>query len=958
MSHPVFSPLMPDQASQMAADTAAGPIAKLKAKCPINVLLNGTEYGLGIWGLEGLDWKKDPNVLTAIGGLANWNTFDWNTFLSQKKQRQEQFITDACIAASGGDASFLYFLPGDESRETGTRSLLSTTIGGTGAWTITTTANYPTDFAVCNGITVAVNVANTNMAAIFGVSSAIYTSSTNKLNLIGTGPAGATVTASLGGVTLGTVTVGANNSWILAATSPSPVPRTISVTCNGATLPIDVTGANGLPAFGISSASYNISTAKTTISGVGPAGASLVIYIAGSHWAWAFDYSYMRTVSTYPSYQAFYQADGVWAPNPADTTQTNPLTKLLDASAYAIEFNQPLSYHWLCAGWLTIAMNRLNDFISGINPGSYSDDSAGGQALFNDMITFAGTNITMVGYANKFYVSGMTPTDLKNAMLTYFQARFSPDDRYLGFLKCAYTSGMISGIAGYFSYPQEGFSGKVGPTAPDWLRQIILLSQAHGLFSYVDDFITNGDLLPGPNKHIWEMELPAYEFPTGEANLTSRVLVRKHHTKNAWLICAWAASGADRNVTVTIPTLGSVTLLARAAGSVYLATPGPRLTLLDTDAMNPTNGIVDRLAPVFLPIDNKIINQNLLLSFNISATDPAGGTITYSAIGLPAGATLVGNTFSWTPSLSQVGDYILTFLASNGTLTTTETVTITVITADKPTVLAPISNQTVTQATTLTLALSATDPDADPITYSATGMPSGATLNGNIFSWTPNYAQAGIYNITFKASDGLLTASQNAAITVIKVNMPPSLSSIGNKTIAEGSTLTITLSATDPNADPITYSATGMPSGATLNGNIFSWTPNYTQAGTYNVTFTASDGLLTSSQSTTIVVNNTDRPPVFSSIGNKTVVAGTLLTITLSATDPDGYAITYSATGMPIGAILNANIFSWTPSLTQVGSYSVTFKASDGALAASQTITITVSKPKGNAGGRFKNSAR
>jgi hypothetical protein len=60
----------------------------------------------------------------------------------------------------------------------------------------------------------------------------------------------------------------------------------------------------------------------------------------------------------------------------------------------------------------------------------------------------------------------------------------------------------------------------------------------------------------------------------------------------------------------------------------------------------------------------------------------------------------------------------------------------------------------------------------------------------------------------------------------------------------ENSQLSFTVPATDPEGDALTYSATGLPSGATFDPatQTFTWTPNYSQAGTYTVTFKAVDG--------------------------------------------------------------------------------------------------------------------
>ena len=86
--------------------------------------------------------------------------------------------------------------------------------------------------------------------------------------------------------------------------------------------------------------------------------------------------------------------------------------------------------------------------------------------------------------------------------------------------------------------------------------------------------------------------------------------------------------------------------------------------------------------------------------------------------------------------------------------------------------------------------------------------------------------------------------------------------------------------------------------------------------------------------------------PILNSIGNKTVDAGSNLNFSISATDPNGDTLAYSAIGLPVGATFDTNsrTFSWTPSYNQAGSHQVTFKASDGDLDDAEMITITVNK--------------
>jgi enterochelin esterase-like enzyme len=80
--------------------------------------------------------------------------------------------------------------------------------------------------------------------------------------------------------------------------------------------------------------------------------------------------------------------------------------------------------------------------------------------------------------------------------------------------------------------------------------------------------------------------------------------------------------------------------------------------------------------------------------------------------------------------------------------------------------------------------------------------------------------------------------------------------------VDEGQNLVFTVDATDPDGDALTVTADGLPDGATFDAATqqLSWTPDYTQAGVYEVTFTASEGTLphslTETKTVTITVRN------------------------------------------------------------------------------------------------------
>ena len=257
-------------------------------------------------------------------------------------------------------------------------------------------------------------------------------------------------------------------------------------------------------------------------------------------------------------------------------------------------------------------------------------------------------------------------------------------------------------------------------------------------------------------------------------------------------------------------------------------------------------------------------------------------------------------------------------------------------------VLQAIGGKTTAIGETVTFQVTATDADNDTLTYSASGLPSGATFVDRVFTWTPTETQGGYHQVTFVASDGQAQDSETIMITVTGGNLPPILAAIGSKSVREGERLALAISATDADGDTITYSASGLPTGASLSGRDFSWTPGYDQAGNYQVTFIASDGQAQDSETVTITVVNVNRPPTLTAIPDRDVDQDSLLAFDLAATDPDGDTLTYSANGLPAGASFSGGSFTWTPTASQIGIYDITFIVSDGQLHDTVVASFTV----------------
>ena len=94
------------------------------------------------------------------------------------------------------------------------------------------------------------------------------------------------------------------------------------------------------------------------------------------------------------------------------------------------------------------------------------------------------------------------------------------------------------------------------------------------------------------------------------------------------------------------------------------------------------------------------------------------------------------------------------------------------------------------------------------------------------------------------------------------------------------------------------------------------------------------------------LVNNA--APVLQDIPDCTGEEGKTLAFALSASDSDGDPLEFSADALPDGAVLDpaSGAFTWTPSHTQSGEFTIRFLVSDGIAADAQTVKITVQNVK------------
>jgi|GEM_PF-749331 len=354
---------------------------------------------------------------------------------------------------------------------------------------------------------------------------------------------------------------------------------------------------------------------------------------------------------------------------------------------------------------------------------------------------------------------------------------------------------------------------------------------------------------------------------------------------------------------------------------------------------------------------NQTSAEGANVSLQLSGSSPLGYALTYDAVGLPLGLSinqstgLISGTVDYSDAEAFGGSYSVTAIAADGHGgSASQTSTWTITNVDRaPTITNP-GNQSSAQGDAVSLQVSASDPDGDALSYLATGLPAGLSIDSSsgLISGNVDLAAMGSspYAVTVVVSDGTLSASQTFAWTVTNTNRAPQVTSPGNQSNARGDTVSLQIAGTDTDGDALTYTASGLPPGLSIDpgtGIIAGTVANSAVTTTpYNATVTASDGAQSGSQNFTWSISHLG----IVSPGDQTNVNGDAVSLQILANDPDGDTLSYSATGLPPNLSISSSTGLISGTLTNsadAGSpYSTTVTASDGTNTTSQTFNWTV----------------
>lgn len=399
----------------------------------------------------------------------------------------------------------------------------------------------------------------------------------------------------------------------------------------------------------------------------------------------------------------------------------------------------------------------------------------------------------------------------------------------------------------------------------------------------------------------------------------------------------WDFNGATQGSTAATP--GNVTFANPGVyrvrlhvwNSAGLWDPAPAERVVTVTAQSPSTLNQPPNGTIVTPTTNAVINVGDVVNFSATGSDPESHnplTYRWSFDGMLF-AVISQNPGNVT--FTEPGTYRVTMTVTDRLGASDPTPAERIITVRNPvlnnaaptaSITSPASNVTVPVNGTVSFAGSGNDPDGNlPLRYYWDfdgAMPNVVGQNpGSV-----TFPVAGIYHVTLRVIDSKGLSSQTLAERVVTVQTAPTntapiatiASPVGNQTVAVGSSLYFSGSATDAeNNGPYTY--TWLFNGAAPNS--INQTPGYVtfySAGVYTIQLYVDDNLGATSAPAEITVTvggggTANTPPIgaiTSPTSDLAIYAGTWVYFSGTAYDADGDAVTYHWDMG--GATLNSNL--------------------------------------------------
>ncbi len=319
------------------------------------------------------------------------------------------------------------------------------------------------------------------------------------------------------------------------------------------------------------------------------------------------------------------------------------------------------------------------------------------------------------------------------------------------------------------------------------------------------------------------------------------------------------------------------------------------------------------------------VNETDFVKLIPKAVDPDFDEIVYTF------SSPLDSKGEWQTTYDDEGSYNITVTASDGKETVSSQILLIVHHKNQ----APMISQSkviLKETQTVDLKLLVEDPDSDALEYQF-----NPPFNKDGL-YNTNYNDSGIWIVHFNVSDGEFMVGGRIELQIENTNQPPLIkNSFNNNTefdIKEGDFLNffVDLSDEDPDKLTILWTIDNKSISDKINGTYLF---GFDESGDHTLLFTANDGLIETSRTWLVHVQNTNRAP---KVTYSEILAdeGDNIILELPLVDEDNESVSYTFSE-PF-----TSIGQWQTTYDDAGKHNVTVTATDQILATTVTIPIVI----------------
>ena len=322
---------------------------------------------------------------------------------------------------------------------------------------------------------------------------------------------------------------------------------------------------------------------------------------------------------------------------------------------------------------------------------------------------------------------------------------------------------------------------------------------------------------------------------------------------------------------------------------------------------------------VMIPEEGIVIEatEGDLLELKPEAIDPDGDLITYSF------TEPFSENGKWQTKEGDVGQYLVTVTASDGTDETSQDILVIIHKGNKAPVVECPEEVIVKEGETIRLDCNIYDPEGDSVIVEYAGFMSTS-------SYETTSEDAGEYTTQIYARDKEKTTTSTVKIKILDVNRAPEIKGVPDEiTAMETEIITISPEAIDPDGDEVTVT---FSEPFDENGV---WKTEIGDAGRFAASVVANDGKSTVKKVVTLIITQKNTPPVFKEINDIEVEEGDTIELPIDVTDREGDEIEITVKGW-----MNSETYITT--YDDAGEYTVTVIVTDGEFEVQQTFDVTV----------------